>query len=41
MINGAPHGPQAFFCGFKQSGLGRERGVFGLEAHLEPRAVLV
>ena len=41
VINGAPHEPQAPFGGFKQSGLGRERGVFGLEAHLEPKAVLV
>lgn len=40
-INGAPHEPQAPFGGFKQSGIGRERGVFGLEAHLEPKAVLV
>ena len=41
VINDAPHEPQAPFGGFKQSGLGRERGVFGLEAHLEPKAVLV
>jgi aldehyde dehydrogenase (NAD+) len=41
VINGAPHEPQAPFGGFKQSGLGRERGVFGLEAHLEPKAILV
>ncbi|MFC7378738.1 aldehyde dehydrogenase family protein [Brevundimonas sp. GCM10030266] len=40
-INGAPHEPQAPFGGFKQSGIGRERGVFGLEAHMEPKAVLV
>ena len=40
VINGAPHEPQAPFGGFKQSGVGRERGVFGLEAHLEPKAVL-
>ena len=41
VINGAPHEPLAPFGGFKQSGIGREYGVFGLETHLEPRAVLV
>ena len=41
VINGAPHEPLAPFGGFKQSGVGREYGVFGLETHLEPRAVLV
>lgn len=41
VVNGAPHEPLAPFGGFKQSGLGREFGVFGLEAFLEPRAVLV
>jgi len=40
LINGAQHEPLAPFGGFKQSGLGREMGVFGLEAHLEPKAVL-
>jgi aldehyde dehydrogenase (NAD+) len=40
-INGAPHEPLAPFGGFKQSGLGREYGLFGLESFLEPRAVLV
>jgi aldehyde dehydrogenase (NAD+) len=39
-INDAPHEPQAPFGGFKQSGIGREGGVFGLESFLEPRAVL-
>jgi aldehyde dehydrogenase (NAD+) len=39
-INGAPHDPFAPFGGFKQSGIGREYGVFGLEAYLEPKAVL-
>lgn len=41
VINGAPHEPLAPFGGFKQSGIGREYGLFGLEAMLEPRAVLV
>lgn len=40
VINGAPHEPLAPFGGFKQSGIGREFGVFGLEAFLEPRAIL-
>jgi acyl-CoA reductase-like NAD-dependent aldehyde dehydrogenase len=40
-INGAPHEPLAPFGGFKQSGIGREYGLFGLESFLEPRAVLV
>ena len=40
-INGAPHEPLAPFGGFKQSGIGREFGVYGLEAHLEPRAIMV
>ncbi|MGY5775004.1 aldehyde dehydrogenase family protein [Rhizobium sp. LEGMi135b] len=40
VINGAPHEPQAPFGGFKQSGVGREFGIFGLESFLEPRAVL-
>ena len=39
-INGAPHEPLAPFGGFKQSGLGREYGVFGLESFLEPKTVL-
>jgi len=40
VINGAPHDPLAPFGGFKQSGIGRENGLFGLEAYLEPKAVL-
>jgi aldehyde dehydrogenase (NAD+) len=40
VINGAPHEPLAPFGGFKQSGIGREYGTFGLDAFLEPRAVL-
>jgi len=28
------------FGGFKQSGIGREYGVFGLEEYLEPKAIL-
>jgi aldehyde dehydrogenase (NAD+) len=40
VINGAPLEPLAPFGGFKQSGIGREFGVFGLEAYLEPKAIL-
>jgi aldehyde dehydrogenase (NAD+) len=39
-VNGAPHEPLAPFGGFKQSGIGREYGEFGLEAFLEPRVIL-
>ncbi|MDR6545812.1 aldehyde dehydrogenase (NAD+) [Chryseobacterium rhizosphaerae] len=39
-INGFAHDPLAPFGGFKQSGIGREYGVFGLEAYLEPKAIL-
>lgn len=40
MINGLRHEPLAPFGGVKQSGLGREFGVFGLESYLEPKAVI-
>jgi aldehyde dehydrogenase (NAD+) len=40
VINGAPHEPLAPFGGFKQSGIGREFGEFGLEGFLEPKAIL-
>ncbi len=39
-INGAPHHPDVPFGGFKQSGIGREYGVFGLQSYLEPKALL-
>jgi aldehyde dehydrogenase (NAD+) len=39
-INGLHHEPLAPFGGFKQSGLGREFGEFGLDAFLEPKSVL-
>jgi aldehyde dehydrogenase (NAD+) len=41
IINGAPHDPHAPFGGFKQSGIGREIGAYGLDEFLEPRAILV
>jgi aldehyde dehydrogenase (NAD+) len=40
MVNTLTHEPKAPFGGFKQSGLGREYGVFGLEAYLEPKTIL-
>ncbi|MGE7139101.1 aldehyde dehydrogenase family protein [Luteibacter sp. NPDC031894] len=40
LVNTLAHEPKAPFGGFKQSGLGREHGRFGLEAYLEPKAVL-
>lgn len=39
-INGFKHDPQAPFGGFKQSGIGREFGTYGLDAYLEPKAIL-
>ena len=40
LVNGLHHEPMAPFGGFKQSGLGRELGEFGLEAFLEPKTLL-
>jgi acyl-CoA reductase-like NAD-dependent aldehyde dehydrogenase len=40
VINGMRDDPQAPWGGFKHSGLGREYGAFGIEAFLEPRAIL-
>lgn len=39
-INGLYDEPMAPFGGFKQSGLGREFGIFGLEEYLEPKTLL-
>jgi len=39
-INGIAHDSKAPFGGFKQSGIGREYGEFGLEAYFEPKAFL-
>jgi len=39
-INGMLDDPQAPWGGFKHSGIGREFGAFGIEAFLEPRAIL-
>lgn len=40
LINTLAHEPLAPFGGFKQSGIGREYGTFGLEAFLEPKSIL-
>ena len=39
-INGAPTNRSLPFGGYKQSGNGREQGIFGLEEYLEVKAVL-
>ena len=39
-INGDFHDELAPFGGFKQSGYGREFGVYGLDAYLEVKAVI-
>jgi aldehyde dehydrogenase (NAD+) len=38
-VNGG-YEPLSPFGGFKQSGIGREYGTFGLEGFLEPRSVM-
>jgi aldehyde dehydrogenase (NAD+) len=40
LINGFHSEPLAPFGGFKQSGIGRELGSFGLDAYLEPKTVM-
>jgi aldehyde dehydrogenase (NAD+) len=40
LINFLGHDPLAPFGGFKQSGIGREYGVFGFDAYVEPKALL-
>lgn len=39
-INTSSHDPLAPFGGFKMSGVGREGGVYGLEAQLEPKVIM-
>lgn len=39
MINDSARTPKAPFGGYKQSGLGRENGVYGLEDYLEIKAI--
>lgn len=40
LVNTLAHEPAAPFGGFKQSGIGREYGTFGIEAFLEPKSLL-
>ncbi|BAN26831.1 aldehyde dehydrogenase family protein [Caballeronia insecticola] len=40
LVNTLAHEPAAPFGGFKQSGIGREYGTYGLEAFLEPKSLL-
>jgi len=40
VINGITDDPQAPWGGFKYSGVGREYGQYGIEAFLEPKAIL-
>jgi aldehyde dehydrogenase (NAD+) len=40
VINGMMDDPQAPRGGFKYSGVGREYGRYGVQAFLEPRAIL-
>jgi aldehyde dehydrogenase (NAD+) len=40
LINTLSHDPLTPFGGFKQSGIGREGGVYGLREFLEPKAVI-
>ncbi|MBO7746768.1 aldehyde dehydrogenase family protein [Paenibacillus sp. MWE-103] len=40
LINGLYDEPKAPFGGFKQSGIGREFGAYGLEAYVEPKTIM-
>lgn len=39
-LNGAPANTKVPFGGYKQSGNGREHGIFGFEEFLEVKAIL-
>jgi aldehyde dehydrogenase (NAD+) len=41
LINTLAHDPLTPFGGFKQSGVGREGGIYGLREFLEPKAIIV
>jgi aldehyde dehydrogenase (NAD+) len=38
-VNGGEYNPLALFGGYKQSGIGRELGVFGLEEYLQVKSI--
>ena len=40
-INNGPRSPKAPFGGYKQSGLGRENGIYGVEDYLELKALFI
>ncbi|MEX6688830.1 aldehyde dehydrogenase family protein [Danxiaibacter flavus] len=40
LINTMHHDPLAPFGGFRQSGIGREGGIYGIKEQLEPKAIL-
>ena len=40
VINDFKHDPMTPFGGFKQSGIGREYGIYGLETYLGPKGIL-
>ncbi len=40
LINTLKHDPLAPFGGYKQSGIGREGGIYGLEACLQPKVII-
>jgi aldehyde dehydrogenase (NAD+) len=40
LIHTIGHDPFAPLGGFKQSGIGREGGIFGLQEYLEPKAII-
>jgi aldehyde dehydrogenase (NAD+) len=41
LINCLQHDPMAPFGGFKQSGIGREYGAYGLEEYVEPKTIIL
>ena len=41
LVNGEGRIPEAPFGGYKQSGRGRENGIYGVEDYLEIKAIFV
>ena len=41
LINTLNHDPLTPFGGYKQSGIGREGGIYGLKEFLEPKAIIL